>query len=82
MTAGDTTHQDPTPTGATLFVALYIPGIDTTRDDPDSVIDDLVALLNAFRDDDKQITVSAIPAAQWLTAQTLENLRRAARGES
>ena len=83
------------PTGATLFLALSIPGVDPSMD-PEIIADSIALVLNEDRvrnggvdaalDDDagfdrpevEPVMVAAIPAPQWLTPETLANLRRAA----
>ena len=65
--------------GATMFLALHMPGIDPTTSDPDEIADDVAALLNDGEFlSDATVTVSAIPAPQWLTPATLAALREAA----
>lgn len=64
-----------------LFFAVSVPGVDSSRE-ADDVADELVAILNKGRKRDARVMVSAIPGPQWLTPETLANLRRAARGES
>lgn len=67
---------------ATLFLALSVPGADPDVLDPDDVADRLAAMLNldVKRRLDDRIMVNAIPSPQWLTAETLANLRVAAAG--
>lgn len=70
--------------GAFLFLALFVPNADPERDDPDALADDLVRTINGagappYGD---AVMVGGIPAPQWLTPETLANLRRAAAGEA
>lgn len=71
--------------GATLLVAFYIanPGIDL-RVDPEELADELRDMVNdsirggyMLSENDMlcHIEVSAIPAAQWLTPETLQIMR-------
>jgi hypothetical protein len=74
----------------TLLLALYMPddGFDPNLDfDPDDSADGLVAIINEERrrnaieagrpDWYRPVTVSAIPAPQWVTADSLAKLRAA-----
>lgn len=64
-----------------LFLALEIPGADGT--DPDDLADEIAFLLTKSINDlgrPGRVRVHGIPAPQWLTPETLENLRRAANG--
>jgi hypothetical protein len=62
-----------------LFLALAFPGLDPATTDPDALADDIAAAVNeSFAADSGQVMVSGIPGPQWLTPQTLDNLRKAA----
>jgi hypothetical protein len=71
---GDTMSEAPF-----MFFALSVPGVDPAKDDPDSIADDLVRIMNTEWPYGT-IQVSAIPSPQWLTATTLANLRASAKG--
>lgn len=82
--------------GAHLFFAVYMPDVDPQdeNNDPDMIADALVGIINEERvrnagadavgfdsPEVKPVMVSGIPAPQWLTPETLANLKRAASGE-
>lgn len=66
--------------GATFLFAVWVP--DATHDlDPDVTADEFVYMLNQQRmkaggtDHFKPVEVSAIPAPQWVTPETMDRLR-------
>lgn len=64
--------------GASLFFALHVPGLDPATVDPDEIADDFAACINeGMAHDSGAIMVSGIPGPQWLTSDTLANLRKA-----
>lgn len=73
---------------ATLFLAISFP-LDDVNDediDPEQVADELVVMLNEVRQNngapfDERLMVSALPAPQWLTPESLAKLKRAAEAE-
>jgi hypothetical protein len=69
--------------GATLFFALWIPGAMTDAD-PDMCADVFARIINEERIRNgglgREVEVSAIPAPQWLTSETLARLRSATTG--
>ena len=84
-----TTQTDPPehPT-STLLLAVTFPadGIPNADVDPEQVADELVHILNEERirngcPSGERLMVAGIPAAQWLTRRTLDNLRKAASHE-
>lgn len=70
---------------AFLFLTLMIPGADDTLD-PDMLADELVTMLNEAREANGgpygRIMLGLLPAPQWLTPETLANLRAAAQGST
>lgn len=69
----------------TLFLAVSYPNDDIGEEDvdPDQAADELVAMLNEVRryngcPPDQMLMVSALPAPQWLTRESLASLHRAA----
>jgi hypothetical protein len=65
---------------STFLLALSIPGLDPDVDDPEEIADRIALTLtdhpvHGGTDKPGEVMVSAIPAAQWLTPQTLANLR-------
>jgi hypothetical protein len=61
-----------------LFLAINLPGCGPDTHDPDEMADHLVAQIRGSGRGtpvDQRIMVSGIPAPQWLTPETLANLR-------
>jgi hypothetical protein len=65
---------------ATLFLALDFPGVNAATADADEFADGIALAVNeALAADSGRICVSGIPSPQWLTPETLANLRQPAR---
>jgi hypothetical protein len=69
----------------TLLVAFVIPGLDGSEDgdDAEAMADVLCGIINEERErnwpeNPQPIGVSAIPAAQWVTTESLGRLRESA----
>lgn len=61
----------------TLLLALALPGrFDPEEVDPEEMADEIVMFVNEHREGYDRVMVSAIPAAQWLTAKTMAALKR------
>lgn len=68
--------------GTLLFAVVWPDEFDPGEVDPEQVADELVEILNEERHlnwpergQANDLAVSAIPAAQWLTARTMRDLR-------
>ena len=80
MSITNATHMPPNAdSGATFLVAFWIPNCDRTED-PEMMADCLAQIINEERannwpENPQPIGVSAIPAAQWVTPETLALFR-------
>lgn len=66
-----------------LFLAISVPGCGPDNWDADDIADHLVAQIKGSErtvPHEQRIMVSLIPGPQWLTPETLANLRAAATG--